>query len=185
MAEALTAGAVLSQASRVGTQREYESVVILRPEVGKPEIAEFIARMRKVFDDRSGRLTKIDSWGIRVLAYPIKHHRKGVYLYWRYLGGSDMVAEFERLLRLSDRVIRFYTVRVDDDVSPDARPSEVTEELLDAVSEPGPDPEEVARQRAEAEAARRAAQAESASNDYDDYDDERGDDEDDADDSEE
>lgn len=158
MAVELKAGRVESMGAQVGTQREYESVTILRPETSKPEIGELIARMRKIIDERSGNLLKIDSWGIRVLAFPVRHCRKGVYLYWRYLGGSDMVAEFERHMRLSDKVIRFYTVLVDEDVDPNARPSEVTEELVDAISDPGPDPEEVARKRAAEEAARRAAE---------------------------
>ena len=160
-----TFGVVHSIAAKQNTQREYESVIILRPETAKPEIAELIARMQKVFVDRGGRLLKIDSWGIRVLAYPVQHYRKGIYLYWRYLGGSDMVAEFERHMRLVDRVIRFYTVLVDQDVDPEARPSEVTEELLDAASEPGPDPDVVARKAAEEAAARRGSE------DYDDDDD--------------
>ena len=155
---ASSAGVINSVSARQNTQREYESVIILRPETGKPEIAELIERMQKVFTDRGGRLLKIDSWGIRVLAYPVAHQRKGIYLYWRYLGGSDMVAEFERHMRLVDKVIRFYTVRVDEDVDPNARPSEITEELLDAASEPGPDPDEVARKAAEEAAARRAAE---------------------------
>lgn len=155
-----TFGVVHSIGAKQNTQREYESVIILRPETAKPEIAELIARMQKVFTDRGGRLIKIDSWGIRVLAYPVQHYRKGIYLYWRYLGGSDMVAEFERHMRLVDKVIRFYTVRVDDDVDPDARPSEVTEELLEAASEPGPDPDVLARKAAEEAAARRALEEE-------------------------
>jgi small subunit ribosomal protein S6 len=158
MAQANTAkGVVLSVASKRGTQREYESVTILRPSAGKPEIAALIERMQGTFVEYGARLIKIDSWGTRILAFPVDHERKGIYLYWRYLGGSDIVAEFERLMGLSDKVIRFYTVRIDDDVDPDARPSEVTEELLDAASEPGPDPEVLARLAAE-EAARRAAE---------------------------
>lgn len=159
MAAELKSGRIESVSAQKGTQREYETVVILRPETGKPEISELIARMRKVIDDRSGTLIKIDSWGIRVLAFPIRHYRKGIYLYWRYLGGSDMVAEFERHMRLLDKVVRFYTVRVDDDVDPNARPTEVTDDVVEAVSDPGPDPEEVARQRAAEEEARRAAEA--------------------------
>jgi small subunit ribosomal protein S6 len=159
MAAELTAGRIESVSALIGTQREYESVLILRPETGKAEISDLIARMRKVITERSGSLLKIDSWGIRVLAFPIRHCRKGIYLYWRFLGGSDMVAEFERHMRLSDKVIRFYTIRADDDVDPNARPSEVTDEIVDAVSEPGPDPDEIARQRAIEDEARRAAEA--------------------------
>jgi len=158
MAEAVATKGVRSVSARRGTLREYESVIILRPSAGKPEIAQIIERMQGMFGDFGGRLIKIDSWGTRILAFPVRHERKGVYLYWRYLGGSDTVAEFERLMGLSDKVIRFYTVKIDDEVDPEARPSEITEELLDAAADPGPDPEEVARLAAE-EAARVAAEA--------------------------
>jgi len=158
MAQAATAkGVVHSVASKRGTQREYESVTILRPSTGKPEIAALIERMQGTFNEYGARLIKIDSWGTRILAFPVDHERKGIYLYWRFLGGSDIVAEFERLMGLSDKVIRFYTVKIDEDVDPEARPSEVTEELLEAATDPGPDPEELQRLAAE-EAARRAAE---------------------------
>ncbi|MCX4244117.1 30S ribosomal protein S6 [Paraliomyxa miuraensis] len=179
MAQAATKGVVRSVSSKQGTQREYESVTILRPATSKPEIAALIERMQGMFGDFGGRLIKIDSWGTRILAFPVKHERKGIYLYWRYLGGSDIVAEFERLMGLSDKVIRFYTVKIDDDVDPEARPSEVTEELLEAASDPGPDPEELARKAAE-EAARRAAEEAATARDRgDDDDDYYGDDDDD------
>lgn len=157
MSAALKTGVIDSQASRIGTQREYESVIIIKPDTPKPEILQLITRMQGVFGERGGKLLKVDSWGMRVLAYPVKKNRKGIYLYWRYLGGSEMVQEFERLLGLASEVVRFYTTRVDDDVDPDARPSEVTDELLDAAADPGPDPDELRRQ-AEEEAARRAAE---------------------------
>jgi small subunit ribosomal protein S6 len=156
MAKAATQGRVLSQGDRVGTQRDYESVTILRPETSRQEIADLLTRMQGVFTERGAKLLKIDSWGTRVLAFPIAHCRKGIYLYWRYLGGSDVVAEFERHMRLSDRCIRFYTVRVDENVDPEARPSEVTEELLEAATDPGPDPDELAKIAAAAEAQRQA-----------------------------
>jgi small subunit ribosomal protein S6 len=162
MAKQKVVGAVHSVASKQKTQREYETVTILRADTGKPQIRALIERVQGVAEKQAATLLKIDSWGMRVLAYPIAHQRKGIYLYWRYLGGSEMVAELERNLRLSDRVMRFYSIRIDDDVDPSARPSEINDELLDAVSEPGPDPEEIARKAAEAEAARRAEEAEVA-----------------------
>ena len=161
MAEATAKGVVRSVSSKQGTQREYESVIILRPSTGKPEISQLIERIQGMFGDFHGRLIKIDSWGTRMLAFPVRHERKGIYLYWRFIGGSDIVAEFERLMGLSDKVMRCYTIKIDEDVDPEARPSEVTEELLDAAADPGPDPEEVARLAAE-EAARKAAEAAAA-----------------------
>ncbi len=137
-----TPGEVLSFRSRRGTKREYETVMILRPETNKDGILDLIYRMQAVFKNTRAHLLKIDNWGTRTLAFPIKRCQKGIYMYWRFLGGSDVVAEFERNLRNLDVVIRYHTVKVDDDVDPNARPSEVTEEIINVVAEPLPEPEE-------------------------------------------
>ena len=148
-------GTIASYGAKQGTLREYETVMIVRPEANKPVILDLVKRLQGIVEGAGGRLLKIDSWGTRILAYPIAHCRKGVYLYWRYLGGSDTVQEFERNLRILDLVIRHHTVLVGRNIEPEARPGEVTEDLLDAVSDPGPDPEEL-RRKAEAEARARA-----------------------------
>ncbi len=149
-----------------GTQREYETVLIVRPNMNKPAILELVGRFQKIFDKEGARLQRIDNWGLRTLAYPIKQNKKGIYLYIRFLGGSDTVTELERNLRIYEEVVRFLTVLVDEDVDPEARPTEVTEELLDAASDSPEDPVEIARAKAEAEAkaAAEAAAAEAAAN---------------------
>ena len=134
-------GQVLSVSSKQGTKREYETILILRPNTNKDGIREFVTKMQGVFEKCGARLIKIENWGNRLLAYPIKRSANGIYLYWRYLGGSDIVQEFERNLRLTDTVLRFYTVKVDEDVDPAARPSEITDDLLENISEPPPEPE--------------------------------------------
>jgi len=136
-----TVGQILSVSSRKGTQREYETVMILRPNVNKPLILDLVHKMQGIFERYGARLLKIENWGSRTLAFPIKRQATGVYLYWRFLGGSDIVAEFERNLQINESILRYYTVRVEDDVDPNARPSEITEDLLQTVAEPPPEPE--------------------------------------------
>src|SRR5262249_17745143 len=67
----------------------------------------------------------------------------GIYLYWRYLGTSGVVEEIERNLRMLDSVIRYYTVKIDEDVLPDARPSDVSDETWTKVAETAADEEEI------------------------------------------
>jgi small subunit ribosomal protein S6 len=160
-------GSVFSVSARRRTKREYETVLIIRPRAARTDISTLVERVQHVLEGRAARLLRVENWGIRVLAYSIKRESKGIYLYVRYIGGSDVVAELERNLRNLDLVLRYHTVRVDEDVDPDARPSEITPELLDAVTDSGPDPEEEAaraaeeaRARAEAAAAARAAEEE-------------------------
>ena len=154
---AAQAGVVRSVSSKQGTQREYETVMILRSNTNKAGILELVSKIRGVFDSYNARLLKIENWGLRTLAYPVKRNKTGLYMYWRFLGGSDLVQEFERNLKLTESVFRYYTVRIEDDVDPNARPSEITEDLLEEVSEPPPDP---TAKKEEAEAAPEAAETE-------------------------
>lgn len=98
--------------------REYETIYILQPQVDPDEADRIATRMSEVVTRLEGRLTKVDNWGKRKLAYPIRRHTRGVFVYLRYLGFSDMVAEVERNLRMLDSVIRHQTIQVQDEVDP-------------------------------------------------------------------
>src|SRR5262245_44666898 len=95
-----------------GTQREYETIFILRPDTPNDNIGQVNQRIRGVIDQGGGKLLKLDNWGKRKLAYEIKKQLKGIYLYWQYLGTSGLVKELERNLRMMDPVIRYYTTKV-------------------------------------------------------------------------
>lgn len=146
----MTEALIRSYSAQRNTQREFETTIIIRPETNKEGIAGLVTRLQAVYTRNGGRLQKIDNWGLRTLAYPIDTHKKGVYLYVRFLGGSDMVQELERNLRIWDEVIRYLTVVVDGDVDPAARPSDIDDEILDAASDVAPDPLDVAAEKAAA-----------------------------------
>src|SRR5678816_4676755 len=80
---------------------------------------------------------------IRDRAYEVKKQLKGIYLYWQYLGTSGVVEEIERNLRMLDSVIRYYTVKVDEDIDPAARPQTVDEEAFNKAATTVPDEEEL------------------------------------------
>ena len=136
--------ATLSTRDEPGTQREYETIFILRPETNQDGITAVNQHVRGVIDQKGGRILKLDNWGKRKLAYEIRKQLKGIYLYWQYLGTSDTVAEIERNLRMLDSVIRYYTVKVDEDIVPSARPSAVDEETFVKAATTVPDEEELA-----------------------------------------
>jgi len=127
-----------------GRTREYETIFILKPDVSNEIIGTLNSKIRGVLESGGGTLLKIENWGRRKLAYEVKKQLKGIYLFWRYLGGAGLVEEIERNLRLSDSVIRQYTVKVGENVDPAARVSEVTDETFANASVPGPDEEAIA-----------------------------------------
>jgi small subunit ribosomal protein S6 len=96
--------------------REYETIYILRPDIDADGAEKINTRLSEVVARESGRLTKVESWGRRRLAYDIGKQRRGVYMYLKYLGGGKVVSEIERNLRLSDGVIKYQTVLVRSDI---------------------------------------------------------------------
>ena len=125
-----------------GTQRQYETIYILRADATTEQIHEINVRVRKVIESSGGKLVRVDNWGKRKLAYEIKKQLKGIYLYWLYLGESELVAEIERNLRMLDLVVRYYTVKVTEGVDPNARPTQMDEDSFAATATTIPDEED-------------------------------------------
>jgi len=133
----------LSMRDEPGTQREFETIFILRPDTNQDGIHVVNSRVRQVIEQMGGRLLKLDNWGKRKLAYEVKKQLKGIYLYWQYLGTAGVVEEIERNLRMLDSVIRYYTVKIDEDIDPTAKPQAVDEEAFNKAATTVPDEEEL------------------------------------------
>jgi small subunit ribosomal protein S6 len=108
--------------------REYETIYILRPDVARESQEKIAQRMGEAVSREGGKLTTIENWGRRQLAYAVKKSKRGVYVYVKYVGGGAAVAEVERNLRMLDDVLKYQTVQVRVDV--DASTLEVDAEAL-------------------------------------------------------
>ena len=96
--------------------REYETIYILQPTIDPDEADRIATRVKDIVSQLSGHLIKVDNWGKRKLAYPINKSSRGVFVFFKYLGFENMVAEIERNLRLLDPVVRYQTVLMNGDV---------------------------------------------------------------------
>lgn len=139
----------VSSRDMAGRMREYETIYILRPDSSTDAIAQVNQKIRGIIEAGGGRLLKVDNWGKRKLAYEVKKQLKGIYLFFSYLGSAGLVEEVERNLRLTDAVIRYYSVKISENVDAAGRTSEVTDESFAKASTPGPDEEAIATGQAE------------------------------------
>jgi small subunit ribosomal protein S6 len=94
--------------------RIYEELFIMRPDAPEEEGDAFIETMRGFLTGAGGTVDKVDKWGKRKLAYSVGKHREGAYVLFQFTAGPEIVKEFERRLRVSDLVIKFLTVRIDE-----------------------------------------------------------------------
>jgi small subunit ribosomal protein S6 len=90
--------------------RTYETLFIVHPEVVGDDLTALIEKYRKVLTDQQAVVFKADNWGSRTLAYPVKKQSRGSYVLALYEGPSTVVAEFERRLRIDEKVIKYQTV---------------------------------------------------------------------------
>src|SRR5262250_18384 len=125
------------------TAREYETIYILRPNTPNEGVSEVNTRIKGVIEGMGGKIIKIDNWGKRRLAYEVAKERKGIYLYWQYLAQPGVVEEAERNLRMLDNVIRYLTVKVDENVDVTARPTEIDETSFEKAAQTAADEEDL------------------------------------------
>jgi small subunit ribosomal protein S6 len=110
--------------------REYETTIIIQPEISEEGVAEFCTRLDGIVGEGGGMRLMYDDQGRRRLAYEIENFQKGRYVMLHFLDSGQVIPKLERVLRLDDSVLRFLTVQVAEDV-PDieARKAEAAEEV--------------------------------------------------------
>jgi small subunit ribosomal protein S6 len=114
----------------------YETIYIVQPDLGEEELKALSAKVQDIVATMNGDFKRLEDWGVRKLAYPINKSPRGRYFYLRFDGDSALIAELERRLRLDDKVIRYQSVKLEQDVvAPAAAPVKAAEEGTEEVAE--------------------------------------------------
>jgi small subunit ribosomal protein S6 len=98
------------------SERVYEFLFIADSNLGEPEVDALAAQVQGFIEKDNGKVQKLEKWGKKRLAYRIGRHREGSYVLIVASGGNALVKEVERRLRVTDGVIKFITVRVDEEL---------------------------------------------------------------------
>jgi small subunit ribosomal protein S6 len=96
------------------TKRQYEVVFIVDPSADD-EVSKLTEGFSQIITDQGGVVTKAETMGKRALAYEIDHHKDGTFVLLEIEGSGGEIAELERRMRVNDRILRYLTVRVDED----------------------------------------------------------------------
>ncbi len=101
--------------------RKYETVVVLAPEMEERDQKAFIEKLSGILKENGGSVERVDFWGKRKLAYPIKKKTEGFYICICYEADGERVRELERVLRVTESVLRYLTVKVKERKAREAR----------------------------------------------------------------
>jgi small subunit ribosomal protein S6 len=98
-------------------ERLYDLIFIARPATPEDEIKKVVSGIETTCTEKGAKIEKTEHWGTRKLAYRVAKHREGIYVYQQIrTTHSELIAELERRLRVQDVVIKYLTVRLDEDI---------------------------------------------------------------------
>ncbi|MBN1783698.1 MAG: 30S ribosomal protein S6 [Alphaproteobacteria bacterium] len=104
----------------------YETTLVFRRDLTPQQVEDLAKKYEKLLTDKSGKLHKIENWGLVPLAYPIKKNTKAYYVMLETETSTESLNETHRLLGLDESVLRFLSVKLE---TPSDKPSPMMKRL--------------------------------------------------------
>jgi small subunit ribosomal protein S6 len=95
--------------------RTYELMFIVRPDMADEDLDKLISTLESSVPAAGGTVKSVERMGKRRLAYTVRRFREGIYILLTVEGGGPVIHELERRLRVTEPVIKFLTVRIDEE----------------------------------------------------------------------
>lgn len=93
--------------------RDYELIVIYKPDISEEKLPSNIEGVSKVITDKGGTITSVNQWGRRKLAYPIEGVIEGNYVLTNFKAETKLITALEKNLKMSETILRHMVVRVE------------------------------------------------------------------------
>jgi small subunit ribosomal protein S6 len=89
----------------------YENTIVAKQDLAEKDIKALKEKYNEIINSSSGKVIKIEEWGLLNLANKIKNYKKGFYIHYKFEGGGKTVSEIEKKVMLDSLVIRYLTVK--------------------------------------------------------------------------
>ena len=99
--------------------RHFETLYIISPELGDEDYKAVVTKHKDLIEKEKGVIIKLEEWGKRRLAYELKKFDQGFYILMDYCGEAGITAELTRALKLDDKVLKYQTIKLGDNVNPE------------------------------------------------------------------
>ena len=96
-------------------KRTYEVMYIVDPETPSDRVEKLNDAVSKLIEKEGGEIIRMDNIGLKTMAYPIQKKQEGHYVLFEIQGSGQEIAELERRMRVNDMIMRYITVRVDEE----------------------------------------------------------------------
>jgi small subunit ribosomal protein S6 len=91
--------------------KKYEIMYIIRPTIESENIKQIVNNFNEIFVNYASQVLELKELGLKDLAYEIEHHRKGYYVWLLVQATPEAIAEFNRVVRITEEVVRYIVVK--------------------------------------------------------------------------
>ena len=89
----------------------YENTIVARQDLSEKDLKTIKDKYNSLINDSSGKVVKIEEWGLLNLASKIKNYKKGFYIHYKFEGNNDTLNEIEKKVKIDGSIIRHLTVK--------------------------------------------------------------------------
>ena len=89
----------------------YENTIIAKQDLADNEIKSLKEKYNKLINKSSGKVIKIEEWGVMSLSNKIKNYKKGFYIHYKFEGDNKTLSEIEKKIKVDGSIIRYLTVK--------------------------------------------------------------------------
>ena len=97
--------------------RKFETLLLLSPELSADNREGVVTTLTGIIEREKGVMEEVDNWGMRDLAYPVRKLMRGYYVRLVYNAPAELIAELERIVRITDGIFKFVSVKLADEVA--------------------------------------------------------------------
>ncbi len=89
----------------------YENTIVAKQDLAEKELKSLKDKYNEIINKSSGKVIKIEEWGLLNLANKIKNYKRGFYIHFKFEGNSDTLNEIQKKVKVDGNVIRYLTVK--------------------------------------------------------------------------
>ena len=89
----------------------YENTIVAKQDLAEKDLKTIKEKYNKLINSSSGKVIKIEEWGLLNLANKIKNYKKGFYIHYKFEGNSETLGELEKKVKIDGSIIRYLTVK--------------------------------------------------------------------------
>ena len=89
----------------------YENTIVAKQDLAEKELKKIKDKYNELINNSSGKVIKIEEWGLLNLANKIKNYKKGFYIHYKFEGDNNTLSEIEKKIKIDNSIIRYLTVK--------------------------------------------------------------------------